>query len=220
MWLVAVAAAVAGALVGGGVVWAIQRPRTADLNARAIAADVAKQAALQQVESALQQVEALKASQTSGSRPATPSAGATETTASKRPAKATTVTVKQLAFIKKVAQTSVRPVITADYATMLTGKAAAKAATAHGEESPPPNDYYIVNDNKLLRKLPVKAGIAVTVTNNDDGTSDPTGHTITFAKWAATYAAPDDTNASLREAPYWITIKNGVVTKIAEQYLP
>ena len=74
------------------------------------------------------------------------------------------------------------PVIVADYAQMLTGAEAAAAASAAGDESPPPNDYYIVNANKALRKLKVKPGISVNVATNDDGTSDPNGHTVTFAE--------------------------------------
>ena len=84
-----------------------------------------------------------------------------------------------------------KPVITADYAQMLSGDAAAAAATAHGDESPPPNDYYIVNDNKKLRKLPVRPGISVTVTTNSDGTSDPTGHAVTFARLGVELLGPD-----------------------------
>ena len=218
VWLIALAAAFAGVVVGGGAVWEIQSTRAADLNARVIAADAERQTALQRAADALQQVEAFRSAQSAESTPTIASPVATETTTPKTSKKK--VTVKQFLFVKHVAETGSRPVITADYALMLTGTAAAKAATAHGDESPPPNDYYIVNDNKLLRKLPVTPGITVTVTTNDDGTSDPTGHIVTFAKWAAAYAAPDDTNASLRDAPYWVTINNGVVTKIAQQYLP
>ena len=216
VWLIAVAAALAGALVAGGAVWALQSPKTADLNARIAAVEAQKEAALQEAANALQQVDQLKVRQSTTTTPTiTPPTETTTTTTTKK-----TVVVKQFTFVKNIAETGSRPVITADYAQMLTGAAAAKAATAHGDESPPPNDYYIVNDNKLLRKLQVTPDISVTVTTNDDGTSDPTGHIITFAKWAAAYSAPDATNASLRDAPYWITLKNGVVTKISQVYLP
>ena len=41
--------------------------------------------------------------------------------------------------------------ITVDYVQILTGQAAADAATAAGEESPPPNDYFIANTSAKLR---------------------------------------------------------------------
>ena len=215
VWLIAIVVAIAGALVGGGAVWAMQNAGIATLTARVAASDA-------QTQALRQQVAVLQATQVASSA-LTASAGTTTATPAVKSKAAPVpkiVVVKQFAFVKKVNVTGSRPVITADYALMLTGTAAAKAATAHGDESPPPNDYYIVNDNPLLRKRPVKSGITVTVTSNEDGTSDPPGHISTFAKWAAAYAAPDSANAALREAPYWLTLKNGVVTKIVEQYLP
>jgi flagellar basal body-associated protein FliL len=214
-WWIALVAAIAGLLIGAVGVWAVQSSKTADLASRLVKADANTRAALQQVDE-------LKAAQSAAQPTTTVVATATvETTAPAQAAPAKkTVTVKQFAFVKKVSTSGSHPVITVDYALMLTGKAAAKAATAHGDESPPPNDYYIVNDNKMLRKLPVKSGITVTATTNSDGTADSTGHKITFAKWAAVYAAPNSTNEAQRSAPYWLIIKNGVVTSISEQYLP
>lgn len=66
----------------------------------------------------------------------------------------------------------------------------------------------------------MKSGISVTVTSNSDGTTDPSGHSISLANWAANYSSPTADNAGLREAPYWITVKGGVVIKIEQQYLP
>jgi hypothetical protein len=223
IWPIVIAALV-GALLGGGAVWAIQGRTTAELTTRVARADADTQAALQQIaelKSAAASAQSPANTSSAGSTtPTEPAAPTTTTTTTSTPAPAKSITVRQFGYVSKVNVSGSRPVISVDYAIMLTGTAAAKAATAHGDESPPPNDYYIVNDNKLIRKLPVKRGIAVTVTTNDDGTDDPSGHVITFAKWAAAYATPTATNASLREAPYWLTIKNGVVTVIAEQYLP
>ena len=66
----------------------------------------------------------------------------------------------------------------------------------------------------------MKSGISVNVTTNDDGTSDPNGHTVTFADWAANFAAPTAENEGVRTAPYWIRVKGGTVVKIKQQYLP
>jgi DNA polymerase III delta prime subunit len=215
LWLVALSAAVAGALLGAGAVWATQQATVASLNARIIRAEAEAQAAMRNAEDVTTELESLEATPS-----ATEAENATTTpvplVTKKKPAK----TVKQFAFIKKIIESGSAPVIVADYAQMLTGDAAAAAAAANGDESPPPNDYYILNSNKLLRNLKVKPGISVNVATNSDGTSDPTGHLVTFANWAANFSAPTDQNEAVREAPYWIWVKGGTIVKIEQQYLP
>lgn len=48
-----------------------------------------------------------------------------------------------------------------DRALFLTGEAANKAAAEHGDESPVPNDYYVVNDNTTLRTLTLHKDVRV-----------------------------------------------------------
>jgi hypothetical protein len=57
--------------------------------------------------------------------------------------------------VKKLHGTPPDATLTFDLAEFLTGEAAAQAAAEHGDESPPPNDYYIVNDNPKLRTMPI-----------------------------------------------------------------
>jgi hypothetical protein len=64
-------------------------------------------------------------------------------------------------YLKTVAPD--RPTITFDLIQFFTGEAATKAAAEDGEESPPPNDYYIRNVNSRLRTLPVQSGAPITV---------------------------------------------------------
>jgi hypothetical protein len=49
-----------------------------------------------------------------------------------------------------------------DRAQFLSGKEADKAAAEHHDETPVPNDYYIVNDNPLLRTVTLSASVRVT----------------------------------------------------------
>jgi len=217
--LAAVASAILGAALGAAFVWGSQGKAIADLNARVIAADAANQASLQKIDE-------LQASLAAASATAAANAGQTSSPTVKPPASqaatptAVVKTVKQFTFVKTTSVSGGTRYVSADYAQMLTGDAAATAATAHGDESPPPNDYYIVNDSHKIRKLKVKSGITVTVTSNADGTSDPTGHIITLAKWFSYFKSPTDGNAAIREAPYWIWVKGDTVTKIEQQYLP
>ncbi|GAB4275689.1 MAG: hypothetical protein Kow0056_05530 [Coriobacteriia bacterium] len=105
-----------------------------------------------------------------------------------------------------------------DYIQFLTGDEAAAAAAARGDESPPPNDYYIVNDNPLLREFNVREGLEVTM-----WTWDLPGHGVAedhvpFDIWWDAIEMGGRTE--LLRDPYWITVDNGTVIEIEEQYLP
>src|SRR4051794_29507947 len=57
---------------------------------------------------------------------------------------------KDFGYFTAVEATS-PPKLGFDRALFLSGAAAVKASEAHGDGSTVPNDYYIVNDNKLVR---------------------------------------------------------------------
>ena len=108
-----------------------------------------------------------------------------------------------------------RQTITFDLIQFLTGDAATKAAAEDGEESPPPNDYYIRNVNPRLRTLPVAADAPITVNvlaaqSTGSATKDVS---VTLAKLASYFP-------NRGKPPFWITVEQGRVTRIAEQYLP
>lgn len=214
LWTAAIAAGVIGAVIGAGVVWAIGQ-RTPDTSAADSARLVAIKAELGRKD---EQIEALTEKYNSlvASVPVEPpTATATASITTPPTAKST----RQFTFVKSATAGS-KPTVSADFAEWLTGSTANAAATAHGDESPPPNDYYIVNDDKQLRTLPVKAGLMVKLTARDDGTSEPEGYTVPFAAWASYYASPVDDNRGIIDGPYWFTITDGVVTAIEEQYTP
>ena len=99
-----------------------------------------------------------------------------------------------------------------DLACWFTGDAAALASAEDGEESPPPNDYYVRNLNQLLRTLDVASDVAVSWLPNP---GDPgTEATITYAGWLTGRASRDF------QPGVWLTIAGGDVTEIREQYVP
>jgi hypothetical protein len=108
-----------------------------------------------------------------------------------------------------------QPSITFDLIQFFTGDAATKAAAEDHEESPPPNDYYIRNVNPRLRTLPVRddAPITVNVLAAQSTGSSTKNVSVTLAK-LATYFPNSGTS------PFWITVEQGQVTRIAQQYLP
>ncbi len=210
-WTSVVAAGVVGALVGGGIVWATQQQQTPELNPT-------NSQQLDEMRALIDQKDVLIASLTEKYNATVASGSVPPTSTPGTPAVSTPT--RQFTFIKDVTVSGGTYTVVADYAQFLTGAAAAASASAHGDESPPPNDYYIANDNKKVRRLPVKSGIQVTLTALDDGTSDPEGYKVSLSKWFGYYAAPTEDTGGITDGPYWITIADGVITKIEEQYTP
>ncbi len=127
-------------------------------------------------------------------------------------------TERQPGIVLGVTNSGGTNILRIDYIQFLTGGEANDAAAAHGDESPVPNDYYIVNDNPKIREFPIQPGIPVVVVTTPDGLSDPDGHTISLPEWIAALSGPH-ANA-FKAGFYWVTITNGTVTAIEAQYLP
>jgi hypothetical protein len=116
-------------------------------------------------------------------------------------------------YLKSVDPT--QQTITFDLIQFYTGDAATKAAAEDNKESPPPNDYYIRNVNPRLRTLPVRTGAPITVNvlaaqSTGSSTKDVS---VTLGKLASYFP-------NSGTAPFWITVEQGQVTEIAQQFLP
>jgi hypothetical protein len=148
-------------------------------------------------------------------------AGTPATTAAPTPTTAATATTEPAvladgrhpAYVKSVDPDG--QTVTFDLIQFFSGDAATKAAAEDGEESPPPNDYYIRNVNPRLRTLPVRAGAPITVNVlAAQSTGSPTKDvSVTLAKLASYF--PNNGTP-----PFWITVEQGQVTELAQQYLP
>ena len=106
-----------------------------------------------------------------------------------------------------------------DLAYFLTGEEANQAAENRGLETPVPNDYFIVNDNPKLRLTPLEGVYSVKYIPEGSGLSSPVkAHEAQFLGWMGetvqTDFPPKDTSW------WWVTIENGSVTRIEQQYLP
>jgi hypothetical protein len=115
-----------------------------------------------------------------------------------------------------VAVSDTKKTVRFDLVQFLTGDAANKAAAEDGQESPPPNDYYIRNTNPKLRTLPIAPSVTVVVNVLvADDTGDATKDTkITLAKLAG---FPPD---RVHDALFWLTVSHGKVIRFEEQYIP
>lgn len=112
-----------------------------------------------------------------------------------------------------------RRALTFDKIDFLTGDAAKKAYLKEnpGETDGPPDDYMIVNNNPLVRTLPIAAAARITVVDMTGG--GVTSKETTLAALPA-YFASENGGKHLWHDPFWLTVKSGQITKIEEQYLP
>lgn len=98
-----------------------------------------------------------------------------------------------------------------DLACWFSGVPAADAAAEDGSESPPPNDYYVRNQSAARRTVAV-SDTAEVQQLVDAGGPDLT--TVTYAEWSAGWGSLD------YQPGVWLTIKDGKVATIVEQYVP
>lgn len=98
-----------------------------------------------------------------------------------------------------------------DLACWFTGDAAVIASAEDGEESPPPNDYYVRNENPKIRELDVAPYVPVLFYPDGDPT---TAYETIFAEW------DDLSSARGFDFGIWVTIEGGEVTSIDEQWVP
>lgn len=131
-------------------------------------------------------------------------------------------TTKECGLIKKIYLKSGRYYLDIDYIQFLTGEAASQAAREDGEIGPGesvPNDYYIRNVNPRIRTFPIDKDVKVFIQTipGPEMTIEFVGSQSTdFASFKQRF---ETANAS-RKMPHWITLKNNVVIKIEEQYVP
>lgn len=92
-----------------------------------------------------------------------------------------------------------------DLASFLVGAEAEAAAAQRGDEVD--NDYYIVNDNPLLRTLVARGDTEVQVLEGGEPDLRPSN----VADFAVERA---------EDAGFWVTIEDGIVTEIEQQFVP
>ena len=92
-----------------------------------------------------------------------------------------------------------------DLASFLVGAEAEAAAAQRGDEVD--NDYYIVNDNPRLRTLVARGDTRVQVLDGGEPELRPSN----VADFAVDRA---------EDAGFWVTIEDGIVTEIEQQFVP
>jgi hypothetical protein len=132
--------------------------------------------------------------------------------------------VEQFGFIRDVDTRANPPTLVFDEAEWLTGEAAQKAARADGvisDGQPVPNDYYMRNKTRDERVLKIAPDAEITATRCPVCRDGQPGKLQDFldsfrGRGGRTYSDPYRGSAS----QYWLTVENGRVTAIDEQYRP
>ena len=110
-----------------------------------------------------------------------------------------------------------------DLACFYTGEEANQQAAARGDEVPVPNDVYIVNDNPATRAVPVDPSAELLLIDWNaccetgpgatlDGLASALGH--------RNFVEIDGWRYAGSLSPYWVTIADGQIVGIEEQFLP
>ncbi len=99
-----------------------------------------------------------------------------------------------------------------DLACWFSGDAAVTAASEDGAESPPPNDYYVRNESATLRSLAVESSAEVEylASGGDPNSVVTAAYENWYVEWEISEFVPG----------YWLTIADGQVTRIVQQYVP
>lgn len=108
-----------------------------------------------------------------------------------------------------------------DLAVWFSGDAA-EAAAAEDEDEPAPAGYYIRNQDPSHLVIPVSDQVAVTSAwYHKDSESGLDSQEISFDNLIEVWAnTPVDARANMRNSPWWITVVDGTVVAIDEQYIP
>jgi hypothetical protein len=142
------------------------------------------------------------------------------TTSSRPPA---TSSAEHFGYIRSVSTAGPAATLAFDEAEFLTGDAAQKAAEEDGVVAPGesvPNDYYVRNRDKTTMTLRIASDAKITAKRCSlcrHGRPGELGAFLAaFGKRRQTYADPYRGKYS----QYWLTIEDGEVLAIDEQYLP
>ena len=109
-----------------------------------------------------------------------------------------------------------------DLAYFLSGKDANDAYQAAGGTGPVPNDHFVVNDNPKLRTLTLSPDLQLRLLDwNHCCETFFDGDLSLFAQAIEQQADVTDGDLIYRgQSQWWVTVRDGVVTAIEEQYSP
>ncbi|MNJ46235.1 hypothetical protein D3C77_413610 [compost metagenome] len=133
---------------------------------------------------------------------------------------------KQTVYINQLTSNASDYEVTVEPIEWYQGEEARKQFQAHEPNADidgPLNDYYIINNNKPLETYTISPDAAVLMqiydrTGNIEDIDIQPNESMTIAKFNKIFT--ENERLDLRQFPYHITIKDGTVVGIAQQYVP
>jgi putative hemolysin len=132
---------------------------------------------------------------------------------------------KQIVYIQSIYEKNKKTYLDVDYIQWFSGDEAAQEAFRDGDCAKPeycaPNGFYIRNTNPKLRTFEIDENASISRTtafeDNESGIKD-----LSLDEFSSYFSPgskrPQD--SGIRNIPFWISIKNNVIIKVAEQYIP
>jgi len=138
-------------------------------------------------------------------------------------------TEKAMGYIKAVYEKDGKRYLDIDYVQYLTGDEAIRAIREDGKCSPDiypdpsyciPNGYYIRNQNPKIRTFEISKNVEILMQTYGSGKchvrqNEKVSYEIFKSFWGS-----NPTCVHLKDLPYNVEVKNGIVTKITEQFIP
>jgi hypothetical protein len=132
---------------------------------------------------------------------------------------------RHFAYIQTIETSSTPATLTIDTAEFLSGEEANRAAAEDGvieEGESVENDYYVRNPDETTVDLLISSDVSVTHLHCNGGCREDVPGT--FEDLAASFADPEPKRLTDEyrgsESQYWVTVEDGEVAAIDEQYLP
>ncbi len=193
-----------------------QSRRAAELEAELAVAQAETASMVSRLKVATAELDNLRAARDATPTPATEPDSADEPDQAKpaSSAREESTTQKKFAFVGKAFSEDSAVWLALDYAEFLTDPDAIKAATTKtGDEYPPPNDYYVYNPNAKLREFRFADDAAITIMLYGPEDTEK----LTPEEFLEAFA---DNADQVADAGYWVTIEDGEITRLVEQWAP
>lgn len=134
---------------------------------------------------------------------------------------------KNMGYLKKVYQKNGKNYLDIDYVQWLTGAEAEKAMREDGRcpaqgECIVYDDYYIRNQNSLVRSFEVSPDVRIKMQTLDSETTGNVNQnrSVTFAKLESVFAPDSAYKTRYQNVPFIVELSSNKIVKINEQYVP
>jgi hypothetical protein len=129
-------------------------------------------------------------------------------------------------YIDQIYQSNGQTYVKADFIEWYEGEAANKVFREREKDpemTEAPDGYYIVNDDTQLQTLPIASDAKIYMqiynrTGNVNEANTKWNEEISVDKFVSLFS--DNSEMNLKDYPYHLTIENGVIVKITQQFIP